>query len=78
MDGGCVVIGAKDRTLLPTGIGDFADYTAENLLHRVLGKCPNLSSLGLRTTFSEDCPQRPDERRVFSRFDRAARHGRWG
>ena len=48
MDGGCIVIGAKDRTLYPTGIGDFADYTLENLTHRVLGKCPNLPSLSFR------------------------------
>ena len=46
MDGGCVVIGVKDRTLYPTGISDFADYTLQNLPHRVLGKCPNLPSLG--------------------------------
>ena len=42
MDGGCVVIGAQDKTLTPTGIRDFADYTAENVVHRVLGKTPGL------------------------------------
>ena len=47
MEGGCIVIGAQDRTLAPTGIQDFADYTAENLVHRVLGKTPGLPSLGL-------------------------------
>jgi ATP-dependent DNA helicase RecG len=47
MNGGCVVIGAKDGTLEPTGIRDFADYTAENLPHRLLGRCVNLPSLGL-------------------------------
>ena len=46
MDGGCVVIGAKDRTLEPTGIRDFFDYTPENLPGRVLVQCPNLPSLG--------------------------------
>ena len=48
MEGGCIVIGAQDRTLAPTGIQDFADYTAENLVHRVLGKTPGLPSLGLQ------------------------------
>lgn len=47
MEGGCVVIGVQDRTLAPTGIQDFADYTAENMVHRVLGKTPGLPSLGL-------------------------------
>lgn len=47
MEGGCIVIGAQDRTLAPTGIQDFADYTTENLVHRVLGKTPGLPSLGL-------------------------------
>jgi ATP-dependent DNA helicase RecG len=47
MSGGCVVIGAKDKTLEPTGIQDFGDYTAENLPHRLLGRCVNLPSLGL-------------------------------
>lgn len=48
MDGGCVVIGAEDGSLAPTGIQDFAGYTAENVLHRVLGKTPGLPSMGLR------------------------------
>ena len=47
MNGGCVVVGAKDGTLEPTGIRDFADYTPENLPHRLLGRCVNLPSLGL-------------------------------
>lgn len=47
MEGGCIVIGAQDGTLAPTGIQDFADYTAENLLHRVLSKTPGLPSMGL-------------------------------
>lgn len=48
MDGGCVVMGAQDGTLAPTGIQDFAGYTLENLPHRVLGKTPGLPSMGLR------------------------------
>lgn len=48
MDGGCVVIGAQDKTLAVTGIEDFSDYTPENVIHRVLGKAPGLPSMGLR------------------------------
>ena len=48
MDGGCIVVGVQDKTLAVTGIQDFADYTAENLLHRVLAKTPGLPSMGLR------------------------------
>ena len=48
MDGGCVVIGVQDKTLAVTGIQDFADYTAENVVHRILGKTPGLPSMGLR------------------------------
>jgi ATP-dependent DNA helicase RecG len=48
MDGGCVVIGVRDGTLQITGIQDFADYTPENAIHRILGKTPNLPSMGLR------------------------------
>ena len=47
MEGGCVVIGAQDGSLAPSGIQDFAGYTAENVVHRVLGKTPGLPSLGL-------------------------------
>ena len=47
MDGGCVVIGAKDGTLEPTGIRDFATYTPENVPGRLLATCANLPSLGL-------------------------------
>jgi len=47
MEGGCIVIGVQDGTLAPTGIQNFADYTPENLVHRVLGKAPGLPSLGL-------------------------------
>ena len=48
MEGGCVVIGAQDQTLAITGIQDFADYTPENIVHRILGKTPSLPSMGLR------------------------------
>lgn len=48
MEGGCIVIGVEDGSLAPIGIQDFADYTPENLLNRVLGKTPGLPSLGLR------------------------------
>ena len=48
MEGGCVVLGVRDRTLQVTGIRDFADYTQENVVHRILGKTPNLPSMGLR------------------------------
>lgn len=47
MDGGCVVIGVQDGSLEPTGIAEFGDYTPENLPHRLLGRCPNLPSLGV-------------------------------
>lgn len=47
MDGGCVVIGVKDKSLAVTGIQDFADYTPENIIHRILGKTPGLPSVGL-------------------------------
>ena len=47
MEGGCVVIGVADATLLPTGIAEFGDYTADNLPHRLLGGCANLPSMGL-------------------------------
>lgn len=48
MDGGCVVIGAADGSLLPTGIEEPGDYTPDELPHRLLGRCANLPSLGLR------------------------------
>ena len=46
MDGGCIVIGVQDKTLAVTGIQDFADYTVEDVVHRILGKTPGLPSLG--------------------------------
>lgn len=48
MEGGCIVIGVQDKTLALTGIQDFADYTVENVVHRVLGKTPGLPSMGFR------------------------------
>lgn len=48
MDGGCIVMGVQDKTLAVTGIQDFADYTPENIVHRILGKTPGLPSVGLR------------------------------
>ncbi len=47
MEGGSIVIGVQDKTLAVTGITDFADYTLENVVHRILGKTPGLPSLGL-------------------------------
>lgn len=48
MEGGCIILGVQDKTLAVTGIADFADYTLENVIHRVLGKTPGLPSVGLR------------------------------
>ena len=48
MDGGCIVIGVQDKTLAVTGIQDFAGYTVEDVVHRILGKTPGLPSVGLR------------------------------
>lgn len=48
MEGGCIVVGVEDKTLALTGIQDFADYTIENVVHRILGKTPHLPSMGLR------------------------------
>ncbi len=48
MEGGCIVVGVEDKTLVLTGIQDFADYTLDNVVHRILGKTPHLPSMGLR------------------------------
>lgn len=48
MAGGHLLIGVADRTLAIVGIQDFHDYTPENLAPRLLGRCTNLSSEGLR------------------------------
>ena len=47
MDGGCVVIGVEDETVLPVGIAELGDYTPENLPARLLGRCANLPSMDL-------------------------------
>lgn len=48
MEGGHLVIGVEDGTLRVVGIQNFADYTPENLRQRLLGRCTNLDSEGLR------------------------------
>ena len=48
MDGGHLVIGVQDKTLEIVGIQDFHNYTAENIMPRILGKCTNLDSEGFR------------------------------
>lgn len=47
MQGGHLVLGVEDGSLEIVGIEKFFDYTAENLPHRLLGNCTNLSSEGL-------------------------------
>ena len=47
MEGGCLVIGVQDKTLAVTGISDFAGYTLEDIVHRILGRTPGLPSVGL-------------------------------
>jgi len=47
MDGGCIVVGAADATLAPTGVRDPGDFPPENLPHRLPGRCAHLPSLGL-------------------------------
>ena len=47
MEGGCMVLGAQDGSLEPTGIAEPDDYTPENLPHRLLGRCAHLPSIGL-------------------------------
>jgi len=47
MEGGAVVMGVNNVLEL-VGIQGFHDYTPDNLRLRVLGRCPNLDSEGLR------------------------------
>lgn len=47
MDGGCIVMGVEDATLVPAGMADTGDCTPQNLPHRLLGRCANLLSLHL-------------------------------
>ena len=48
MEGGQLIIGVEDDTLNIRGIADCHNFTPENLPHRLMGNCINLSSEGLR------------------------------
>jgi len=48
MDGGCLVIGVKDKTLDIVGIQNRNDYTRNNIRQRVMGNTQNLNSEGFR------------------------------
>lgn len=48
MDGGHLVIGVEDGSLSVVGIQNHHDYTIDNIRFRLLGKCTNLDSEGLR------------------------------
>ncbi|MBU0676184.1 MAG: putative DNA binding domain-containing protein [Proteobacteria bacterium] len=48
MEGGCLVVGVKDKTLSIVGIESLHDYTPENIKQRILGKCTNLDSESFR------------------------------
>ena len=48
MEGGVLVMGVADNLSRIVGIQDFHDYTESNLRFRILGKCTNLDSEGLR------------------------------
>ncbi len=48
MEGGHLILGVQDSSLNLVGIQDFHDYTLENLPPRLVGKCTNLDSEGLR------------------------------
>ena len=48
MEGGCLLIGVRDRILGIVGIHDFHDYTADNVRYRIVGKCTNLDSEGFQ------------------------------
>lgn len=48
MDGGCIVLGVRDKTLDVLGVQQCGDYTPENLPHRLLGQLTNLPSVGVR------------------------------
>lgn len=47
MEGGALIIGIEDKTGKILGIQDMHNYTPENLPHRLIGNCTNLSSEGL-------------------------------
>jgi len=46
MEGGHLIIGVKDETLEITGIKEFYNNTPENIVLKILGQTPNLSSEG--------------------------------
>lgn len=48
MAGGHLVLGVEDASLRIVGIQNFAGYTPENIRPRLLGRCTNLDSEGLR------------------------------
>ena len=48
MSGGHLVIGVEDNSLKIVGIQNFHDYTPENIRQRLLGRCTNLDSEGVR------------------------------
>lgn len=48
MDSGELIIGVMDKTLAIVGIVNIHTYTSENIRLRILNKCPNLDSEGLR------------------------------
>jgi len=48
MEGGHLVLGVQDGSLELVGIQNFHDYTPDNLPPRLVGKCSNLDSEGLK------------------------------
>ncbi len=44
MKGGHLVVGVEDHTLKIVGIKEFHNYTTQNIKHKILNLCPNLSS----------------------------------
>lgn len=48
MEGGCLIIGVRDKTLEIVGIEDFYNYDLGNIKPRILGKCTNLDSEDFR------------------------------
>jgi ATP-dependent DNA helicase RecG len=47
MEGGHLVMGVEDQSLSIVGISDTHNFTTQDLTYRILGKCPNLPSIGL-------------------------------
>lgn len=48
MEGGCLVIGVEDLTLEILGITDFSGFTTSSIKFKIIEKCSNLNSEGLR------------------------------